>query len=74
MRIAQRCTQNNDAERETGGYAPDNIVRWRKKVCVCEHSTTNTVEMAKRMGVLLWDGKRLSHMMKISGRRTKHKE
>ena len=35
--------------------------------------TRGAKELAQRTGVLLWDGKKLSHMMKISGRRPKHR-
>lgn len=35
--------------------------------------TRGAKELAKATGVLLWDGKKLSHMMKISGRRPHHK-
>lgn len=31
-------------------------------------------ELAASTGVLLWDGKRLSHMMRVSGRRPHHRE
>lgn len=34
--------------------------------------TRSARELAASTGVLLWDGKRLSHMMKISGRRPRH--
>lgn len=33
--------------------------------------TRGAKELAQRTGVLLWDGKKLSHMMQISGRRPK---
>ena len=35
--------------------------------------TRGAKELAASTGVLLWDGKKLSHMMKISGRRPKHR-
>lgn len=35
--------------------------------------TRGAKELAQSTGVLLWDGKKLSHMMKISGRRPKHR-
>ena len=35
--------------------------------------TRGAKELAKATGVLLWDGKKLSHMMKISGRRPKRR-
>ena len=35
--------------------------------------TRGAKELAQHTGVLLWDGKKLSHMMKISGRRPKHR-
>ena len=35
--------------------------------------TRGAKELAQSTGVLLWDGKRLSHMMKISGRRPRHR-
>jgi len=41
-------------------------------VCPCEF-TRGAKELAASTGVLLWDGKKLGHMMKISGRRPKHK-
>lgn len=34
--------------------------------------TRGAKELAQSTGVLLWDGKKLSHMMRISGRRPKH--
>ena len=34
--------------------------------------TRGAKELAGSTGVLLWDGKKLSHMMRISGRRPKH--
>lgn len=34
--------------------------------------TRGAKELAQSTGVLLWDGKRLSHMMKVSGRRPHH--
>ena len=34
--------------------------------------TRGAKELAQSTGVLLWDGKKLSHMMKISGRRPRH--
>lgn len=40
---------------------------------VCPGEFTRSArELAASTGVLLWDGKRLSHMMKISGRRPRH--
>ena len=36
--------------------------------------TRGAKELAQHTGVLLWDGKKLSRMMKISGRRPRHKE
>jgi len=35
--------------------------------------TRGAKELAETTGVLLWDGKKLSHMMKISGRRPRHR-
>ena len=35
--------------------------------------TRGAKELAQSTGVLLWDGKRLSHMMRISGRRPRHR-
>ena len=35
--------------------------------------TRGAKELAQSTGVLLWDGKKLSHMMKISGRRPHHR-
>ena len=35
--------------------------------------TRGAKELAKATGVLLWDGKKLSHMMRISGRRPHHR-
>ncbi|MBQ8617023.1 MAG: restriction endonuclease [Clostridia bacterium] len=35
--------------------------------------TRGAKELAQRTGVLLWDGKRLSHMMRVSGRRPHHR-
>ena len=35
--------------------------------------TRGAKELAQHTGVLLWDGKKLSRMMKISGRRPKHR-
>ena len=35
--------------------------------------TKGAKELAESTGVVLWDGKRLSHMMRISGRRPRHK-
>ena len=35
--------------------------------------TRGAKELAASTGVLLWDGRKLSHMMKISGRRPKHR-
>ena len=35
--------------------------------------TRGAKELAASTGVLLWDGKKLSHMMKVSGRRPKHR-
>lgn len=35
--------------------------------------TRGAKELAKATGVLLWDGKKLSRMMKVSGRRPKHR-
>ena len=34
--------------------------------------TRGAKELAQSTGVLLWDGKKLSHMMRISGRRPRH--
>ncbi|MBR5560368.1 MAG: restriction endonuclease [Clostridia bacterium] len=43
-------------------------------VVVCPGEfTRGAKELAQHTGVLLWDGKKLSHMMKISGRRPKHR-
>lgn len=36
--------------------------------------TRSARELAASTGVLLWDGRRLSHMMKISGRRPQHRK
>jgi len=35
--------------------------------------TRGAKELAQSTGVLLWDGKKLSHMMKVSGRRPRHR-
>lgn len=35
--------------------------------------TRGAKELAQSTGVLLWDGKKLSHMMRISGRRPRHR-
>ena len=35
--------------------------------------TRGAKELAGSTGVLLWDGRKLSHMMKISGRRPRHR-
>ena len=35
--------------------------------------TRGAKELAESTGVVLWDGRRLSHMMKVSGRRPRHK-
>lgn len=41
-------------------------------VVICPGTYTRAAkELAESTGVLLWDGKRLSHMMKISGRKPK---
>jgi HJR/Mrr/RecB family endonuclease len=45
-----------------------------KAAVVCPGEfTRGAKELAQSTGVLLWDGKKLSHMMKISGRRPKHR-
>ena len=35
--------------------------------------TKGAKELAESTGVVLWDGKRLSHMMRVSGRRPRHR-
>ena len=35
--------------------------------------TRGAKELAESTGVVLWDGKRLSHMMRVSGRRPRHR-
>ena len=35
--------------------------------------TRGAKELARATGVLLWDGRKLSHMMRVSGRRPKHR-
>lgn len=35
--------------------------------------TRSARELAESTGVLLWDGRKLSHMMRVSGRRPRHK-
>ena len=35
--------------------------------------TRGAKELAESTGVILWDGKRLSHMMRVSGRRPRHR-
>lgn len=43
-------------------------------VVVCPGSFTRAArELAQSTGVLLWDGRHLTHMMKVSGRRPLHK-
>ena len=45
-----------------------------KAVVICPGAfTRGAKELAQSTGVLLWDGKKLSHMMRISGRRPKHR-
>ena len=41
---------------------------------ICPGSfTRGAKELAQSTGVILWDGRRLSHMMKVSGRRPRHR-
>jgi len=45
-----------------------------KAAVICPGAfTRGAKELAQSTGVLLWDGKKLSHMMRISGRRPKHR-
>ena len=41
---------------------------------ICPGSfTRGAKELAQSTGVILWDGRRLSHMMRVSGRRPRHR-
>ncbi|MBE5800314.1 MAG: restriction endonuclease [Clostridiales bacterium] len=45
-----------------------------KAAVICPGAFTRGArELAQSTGVLLWDGKKLSHMMRISGRKPRHK-
>ena len=55
-------------------YAGAQFYGCDEAVVVCPGQfTRGAKELAQHTGVLLWDGKKLSRMMKISGRRPKHR-
>lgn len=55
-------------------YAAAQFYGCERAAVICPREfTRGAKELAEGTGVELWDGKRLSHMMKISGRRPHHK-